>query len=93
MFYGISDERLQDQPRNRDRRQRIGEVDIDLQPLGEANLFDCQIEPLHGDLVGERHVRRRITREAAPKESRQGNDHLFGVGIAPGEDERLRLPR
>ena len=31
----------------------VGNVDLDLQPVGEADLLDVEIEPLELDLLGQ----------------------------------------
>src|SRR6185295_7451929 len=88
MLDRILDDRLQQQRRQAGRLELCGNVEVDLEPAWETDLFDVEIEALQGDLLGQADVRRGIERQARAEEGRQLEDHRFGLLGAAGDDQR-----
>ena len=86
IFDRILDDRLKDQRGQAGLLEIVGNVDLDLQAVGEAGLLDVEIETLELDLLGQGDVGAGVERKAGAEEGRQREQHGLGAVGAPGHD-------
>src|SRR5256885_356822 len=60
IFDGILYDRLEEHRRKSRLLELLRNVDLHVEPVGEARFFDVEVESLEIDLLGQRHIGARI---------------------------------
>ncbi len=91
IFDRVFDDRLQQQGGQPRLQKALRNVNLDLQAVGKRAFFDVEVKPLKVDLLGKRHVCRRVDRQAGAKEGRQRQSMVSARSVRPvmTSDDRL----
>ena len=70
IFDRVLDDRLENQRGQAGGLELRRDVDLDVEPVGEARLLDVEVEPLQVDFLGQADVGAGVERQARAEEGR-----------------------